>query len=181
MLLNGTKEYVGLMLGTRNSRSLFPLIGCVLLFLRQHVFCVFKYSAVSHWVKAAIPWCSGCVWVVCLGWPCSSSRWFPFSVSPVLCVRCSFMMPVASPVVQPLNADCVLYTVLSFTAKRASTLQQRLKKHYIWKFFKKETFFSPFLICCIIINQTSLFNLQLYFFPQMLFFLFWFSLNIFEM
>lgn len=41
------------------------------------------------------------------------------------------MMSVSYPVIQPLNAECLLYTILSFTAKRASTLQQRLKKRYI--------------------------------------------------
>lgn len=41
------------------------------------------------------------------------------------------MMPVPQPVIQPLNDDTILYTILSFTARRASTLQQRLEKCYI--------------------------------------------------
>lgn len=55
------------------------------------------------------------------------------SLFPTFCLGYSFMIPV--PVIQLLNADTVLYTVLSFTARRASTLQQRLEKCYIEKIF----------------------------------------------
>lgn len=62
MLVNGTTQCRGL--ECHYIRSPFPLTGCVPLLFRYHVFCVFKYSAVSNLGKAAVPWCTECLQVV---------------------------------------------------------------------------------------------------------------------